>query len=108
DLKGEVEVLSQDGVYRKAFFKDYGEKELFEIELANGEKIKATAGHEWIVPREKERVKTIDLEGKNIYMVNRKPEFNREEVLKGVAHGIVFGDGSSRTERNGRKSVTLL
>src|SRR5690606_36967996 len=46
-LHGEVEVLSMDGKYRKAHFMSYGKQELFEITLENGEKIKATAGHEW-------------------------------------------------------------
>ena len=103
DLQGKIEVLSQDGVYREAFFKDYGKQELFEITLANGEKIKATAGHEWIVPRQNKRVKTVDLEGRTIYMVNKKPTFNEKEVNDGIIHGIVYGDGSSQKRRDGDK-----
>src|SRR5690606_16279732 len=62
DLKGEVEVLSMDGIYRKAKFKSYGVQELYEVELANGEKIRATAGHEWFYNSANGLAKTTTLD----------------------------------------------
>lgn len=97
DLIGEVEVLSDGGVYRKANFKSYGVQELFEVELANGEKIKTTAGHEWVVTKPKggtEKVTTLDLEGRNIPIYANKVKRDELEVKRGIQHGIMYGDGS--------------
>lgn len=112
DLKGEIEVLSQDGVYRKAFFKDYGVQELFEIELSNGEKIKATAGHEWVVNKPKggtEKVTTLNLEGRMIPVVtNKEKERNYYEVFQGIQHGIFFADGSVTLDRKKNPYGTIM
>ena len=113
DLKGEVEVLSKDGIYRKAYFKDYGVQELFEIELENGETLKATAGHEWIVISKGgkyTKVTTLELEGKRIPVIGNKRNFDKKskEVLEGIRHGIYYGDGTVNKNHNNKPSGHLL
>lgn len=49
-LAGEsVEVLSLDGVYRKAECQQFGEQELWLVTLRNGDSYKCTANHRWVV-----------------------------------------------------------
>src|SRR5207244_2181118 len=60
-LQGEHEVLSEGGVYRRAFFKSYGKQQLWEVTLANGITIYATGDQQWVVNKEEggsERVVT--------------------------------------------------
>lgn len=106
-LHGEVEVLSMDGKYRKAFFRTYGEQELFEITLENGEKIKATAGHEWFYTTSNglRKTTTLHLEGKRIPVVKKSKKFYEPEVIEGIKHGIVYGDGSVQ---HGKARVLLF
>jgi len=98
-LQGNHEVLSEGGVYRTAFFKSYGQQQLWQVTLANGTNIYATAEHEWVVNKEKggtERVFTRDLETRNIPVNARPvPEYD-EDFAEGVRHGITFGDGSTQ------------
>lgn len=110
DLKGEVEVLSQDGVYRKATFKSYGRQELFRVEFANGEVVEATAGHEWVVTKKKggtEKVTTLDLVGRKTPLVSSRSTSlqDEREILEGIRHGVVYGDGSIN---NGKYCHVLL
>src|SRR5690606_23290810 len=106
-LHGEVEVLSMDGKYRKAHFMSYGKQELFEITLENGEKIKATAGHEWFYTTSNglRKTTTLDLEGKRIPVVKKSKKFYEPEVIEGIKHGIVYGDGSIQ---HGKARVLLF
>src|SRR5699024_5104296 len=96
DLMGEVEVLSMDGEYKKAKFKSYGIQELYEVRLSNGEKIRATAGHEWFYNTKNglKKANTLNIEGKNIPVVIKSKKFDEKEVQEGIKHGIVYGDGS--------------
>lgn len=112
----EVEALSFGGVYRKAKIKSFGEQELYEITLENGEKIKATAEHEWIVSSDgkgykynKKRLFTKDLEGHRIYVESHKQMLrNKNEVEKGIRHGVVFGDGTVAKNKNGNEFAQVL
>ena len=44
-----VEVLSLDGIYRKAKCGHFGRQELFLVTLRNGDSYKCTANHRWVV-----------------------------------------------------------
>ncbi len=107
-LQGNHEVLSQGGVYRTAFFKSYGQQQLWQVTLANGTIIYATAEHQWVANKEKggtERVFTRDLAGRNIPINARPaPEYS-EDFAEGVRHGIVYGDG---TTQYGKAHVCLF
>ncbi len=96
-LQGNHEVLSEGGIYRTAFFKSYGQQQLWQVTLSNGTILHATAEHEWVVNKEKggtERVFTRDLAGHNIPVNARPvPEYDAD-FAEGVRHGIVYGDGS--------------
>ncbi len=96
-LQGEHEVLSEGGVYRKAFFKSYGRQQLWKVTLANEAVIYATADHQWVVNKEKggtERILTRNLAHHRIPINPRPtPEYNAD-FSEGVRHGIVYGDGS--------------
>jgi adenosylcobalamin-dependent ribonucleoside-diphosphate reductase len=96
-LQGEHEVLSEGGVYRRAFFKSYGKQQLWEVTLANGTTIYATGDHQWVVNKEKggtERVVTRDLAGRQIPINPRPVPEDDSDFSEGVRHGIVYGDGS--------------
>ncbi|MDR7001599.1 vitamin B12-dependent ribonucleotide reductase [Neobacillus niacini] len=110
DLKGEYEVYSMDGIIRKAEFKSFGIQELYEVEFANGEKIKTTAGHEWYTYDRKKsnyiKVTTLELEGQKIPVVGQHLRLgDSEEYKKGIQHGVVYGDG---TLENGSHTMVLL
>lgn len=99
ELNGEVEVLSDGGVFRKAYFRSYGKQKLMKITFKDGQEVYATPDHEWIVlsgnsgRRKNERVKTKDLTtGTKIPIV--RPDVPTEYDPEGVAHGFVFGDGT--------------
>lgn len=97
DLDGEVvEVLTQGGEYREAKWRSYGEREVFEVEFDNGEVIRATDGHEWVVQGEKKKMKTLNLVGKRIPLQPAKNWRIDDAVLynEGVKNGLIYGDGT--------------
>lgn len=110
NLKGEVNVYSQDGVIRKAVFKSYGVQELYRVVFENGEELKATKGHEWVIldPKTYKKIKvtTDKLEGKKIPIVKTSRPAKNSEYIEGVCHGIVYGDGT--LIRGANKSQVLL
>lgn len=103
ELEGPVDILTIGGVYRTAVFGSYGIQRLHRVTLENGDEIHATAAHEWLVSRQGgglDVVTTLQLNGRHIPMQPpAKPELDR----RGVAHGIVFGDGS--VDSWGKRSV---
>jgi len=109
ELQGGVRVHTMDGV-NEATFRSYGEDELFEITISNGEKFKATANHRWPVQKVNyngiEWVTTVDLQGRKL--VSKPtwyPDLENQEVLDGIQHGIIYGDG---TVQDGRAFVCLF
>lgn len=93
-----VSVLAKDGQWRDAEFSERGEQSLFEVEMVNGEKLYATAEHRWFATwdsgRADREVTTLDLPGRKIRItLPEKPERDGDFDC-GVAHGIIFGDGS--------------
>lgn len=107
DLRGNVKVLSMDGKVREAHFKSYGKQELYEVMLENGEAIKATAGHEWYYPGSNglKKTNTLNLEGKRIPIVKKRKKLDDEDLIEGIRHGIVYGDG---TTQHGEANVKLF
>jgi ribonucleoside-diphosphate reductase alpha chain len=97
NLEGEHEVLSEGGIYRKAFFRSYGQQRLWKVQLNNGTVIEATGDHQWVVSKPKggtKRVSTRDLKGHWIPINPRPVPPRNADFDEGVRHGIVFGDGS--------------
>src|SRR5699024_9655178 len=89
-------VLSEGGKYRPARFDSYGEQSLWCVELSTGEEFLATEDHSWVTYNSGEtyRHTTRQLAGKKIpYNQAPAPEMG-ERYWEGVAHGIVYGDGS--------------
>ena len=105
-------VFSEDGEVREAEFRQFGEQELYEVILANGESFKATAGHEWVVQKGnkpyREKVTTLDLEGRRIPYIRTPHKKDEEEYLKGIQNGIVYGDGSKSKSPEGESHVLLF
>jgi hypothetical protein len=97
-----VLVLSQDGVYREAEFRNFGEQRLYEVVTKKGDVFFATAGHEWVVTKPKggrEKVTTLELEGRNIPLEYNKNiyvdvDVEYDDWLEGVRWGYAFGDGT--------------
>lgn len=110
ELKGQtVQVLSEGGVWRSATFDSYGVQKLYEVELAHGEKLLATAEHEWpVIDTNQRRQKVTTLELKNKFLIrNAAPRPERDaEYYDGLRHGIVFGDGTLSNE--GRQAHVLF
>lgn len=99
DLVGKtVDVLSQDGIYRKAEFKSFGRQRLMEVEFSDGRTVLATPEHQWIAKNcsDKQGVFPTTALRKG-YRVPRtvapRPEQN-EDFREGVRHGFTYGDGS--------------
>ena len=95
-----VKVLTQGGVYRSAKWYVYGMQELFEVQLSNGDRLEATANHEWVTTYDKGKnfdktVTTLDLPGRHIPLQHIEGfEYEEEPYREGVRHGLTFGDGS--------------
>lgn len=107
-LAGEtVQVLSQGGVYRPATFASYGQQQLFEVRLSNGDTLRATAEHEWLASKNGGNLRvvtTLGLEGLEIPFNPSAELFDPlgEEFLTGLRHGITFGDGTITSARKAR------
>ena len=97
-LEGEtVDVLSKDGVYRKAEFKSFGVQELLEVEFSDGRTVLATPEHQWHVRKSAGGltvVPTTKLAGRAIPRTVAPRPAKGDEFEEGVRHGFVFGDGS--------------
>ena len=99
---GPVEILTSEGDYKKALWKTYGKQELYEITFSNGEKVRATKGHEWIITSKAgfdDKVTTDKLLNEHVPLngISNYDYLSEEEYLDGVKNGLVFGDGSLYT-----------
>ena len=114
DLVGkEVEVLSQDGVYRKAVGKKYGFQRIYRIGFTSGDEYNCTANHRWIVKTKDgyDTKTTLELTGHDVipyansnrttgmqyvvYMGYKEPVFCLEEPEThtfALASGILTGN----------------
>jgi ATP-dependent exoDNAse (exonuclease V) alpha subunit len=109
ELRGEVEILTEGGLYRRATFRSFGTQRLMRVELTTGEVLHATPDHEWVVDLQhgiRKRVPTTELAGKYIPINLPRPPQRDEVYLQGVRHGIVFGDGN-RISSNSHCEVFL-
>lgn len=106
-----VEVISENGVYRLAQFKCFGQQELLEVTFADGRVVYATPEHSWLVQKSDggtTRVPTTELQGRRIERtVAPRPEKNAE-FFEGVRHGFTFGDGSLYNKNNPRKQTKAV
>lgn len=106
-LEGQsVPTLSDGGVYRMAEWRCFGEQRLWRVTFRNGDEVLATADHEWVVRDAPvvrrgagaERVRTIDLVGRHVPIICRAAfAYDEESYREGVRHGLVFGDGTLRS-----------
>jgi len=98
-------VKTIDGI-KTAEFKSFGIQRIYEVLFNNGQRIKTTLGHEWVVRKlnnnryssfisNTEKVTTENLLYREVPIVPyiSRPEIN-EDYYKGIAHGIIYGDGS--------------
>lgn len=99
DLAGTTcKVLTRGGLWVDATFKSYGVQRLYHLRLSrNGvtKNIHATDGHRWFVRGVAGDVQTRNLRpGHRLEAVLPEPVADWQLDPEGVAHGIVFGDGS--------------
>lgn len=112
ELSGPVEVVSQGGVIRTAYFRSYGVQRLWRITLENGQVVHATAEHRWpaLDAHGNHRwCTTRELAGKSLILEKVPRPRCTEEVMVGTRHGIVYGDGTlARNVRQDRQGVVFL
>lgn len=116
DLENQqVHVVDGNSQWTLSECKSYGEQNLFRINFGtsgNGNfYVDATADHRWIMRDGSEKTTLTLIEGDRIASVNmpNKPTVNdlSDDYLKGVQHGIIYGDGTAnyRTFRNFRTTL---
>ena len=105
---GTVNVLSEGGAYRPATFHAFGEQEIWDVELVNGEVFRTTAGHEWVL-RDGRRTTTdrLNVGARLPYNLPDRPVWN-DESETGFAHGVVYGDGTMSKQGNSLAHVLLF
>lgn len=130
DLSGStVSVMTENGVWKEAEIKDFGKQELVKLTLTKGKSRKTvhtTKNHRWfrwarrggserILGTKRIECLTVDLEpGDKLVSVFGQSVKNIVAPSKfGIAHGIVFGDGSINYNRScirlcGEKNHALL
>lgn len=110
DLSGSfTNVMTLEG-WKRAEIKNFGIQRIYEVLFSTGQKVKTTAGHDWLVTDSYEwrdtlnnltKVKTTELVNRNVPIIkNFTRPVKDEEYNKGIVHGIVYGDGSKITNRN--------
>lgn len=97
-----VHVLDGNRDWTLAEFRSHGKQQLRSIRFTNGKKsrvIQATANHRWIMLDGSERV-TNELErnDKIAHLTPLKSVTDEYEYLRGIQHGILFGDGTQGRE----------
>ena len=94
----DVDIISQEGVYRKAHFKSYGRQSLMEVTLSDGRTLLATPEHQWVALNcsgKKVRVPTTQLtQGYRIERTVAARPPKGKQFREGVRHGFIYGDGS--------------
>ena len=103
----QVYVLAQDGEWREAEVKHFGQSELMKVTFPNNKVFYATPNHRWIVAKDKKNkdghhiemgVRTTAELSASCYnkmpVICRKKTDPVEYSVEGIQHGFIFGDGS--------------
>lgn len=96
ELEGDHVILTKGGILRKATFKSFGVQELYEVVLASGHVIRATADHEWLIYGKGKRVRTRDLRPGDLLPVvpdAKRPKRTGEHFREGARRAVVFARG---------------
>lgn len=88
-----VRLRNRHGQWEDAEVRCFGEQEIYEVTLSNGDVIETTAGHLWW-QADGTRLSTTDIE----QVLLGKPEVVGIDP-EGVRHGVIFGDGHTVKER---------
>ena len=113
DLCGKsARVLSFNGEFVSAKFKSFGKQQLWELRLTRDgvEKIlRTTSGHRWYIYGIKGTTITENLKvGQYLQTVDFSHCMEYNQSLRGIRHGIIFGDGTLDTGRRKVKSLVHL
>lgn len=107
-----VRVLSQNGNFVEATFSCYGKNLLWELHLSREgftKTIRTTQGHRWFLRRRKDAVLTENLrKGDYLEAALFSSSLEKEQSLRGIRHGIVFGDGTLDKSRSRIKALVNL
>lgn len=120
ELAGLTKTVNSIDGKRLAEFRSFGHQKLWNVYFQNGQVEQATQGHEWVVLKQKsgtkssilsnvEKVTTDQLAGRAVPVVPyiSRPAKN-EDYYKGIAHGMVFGDGSKISNVKGNRFYMYL
>lgn len=108
-----IKVLTEDGMFRDATVKNFGEQKLYKITFNNGSSYLVTANHRWIVDKlsswngkkYQKRVEKTTLELKSTdYVPYVMAQHTNKIDPNGVRHGFIFGDGSLYCEKRHAKA----
>lgn len=113
DLAGKsARVLSSNGKFVSASFKFFGRQQLWRLDLVRDgveKTIYATCGHRWFLCGRKSEVVTENLRvGSYLQSVDFLECTEYAQSLRGIRHGIVFGDGTLDKSRKAVKSLVNL
>lgn len=97
-------VLGSDGEYHVTRWQSFGVQDVYAVEFENGDIIKATADHRWLVSRTKGDpwcddkrawVTTVELQDRRVPLQTPNSfTYDEDDWAKGVIHGMCFGDGT--------------
>ena len=109
-----VRVLGRNAGWKDAVVKSFGVQQLHKLTLrryGRQREIYTTADHLWFVRKGRSDstiVATCDLvEGKRLIAVHNKVIHNVRPSAFGIAHGVVYGDGTRASMRSTPASITL-
>lgn len=105
----EVDVLTEDGTFKKATVKHFGKNELVKLKFGDGTEVYTTPNHRWLVDKfsrdgdkkYEKRVEKITDElttsrNDNFPIISRNGADVVEFELDGIRHGFIYGDGKKR------------
>ena len=110
------EIMTKGGGWTTAPFKCYGEQNVLEVKISNGNQekvLKATKDHRWAIFKKSkpENISEIKItenlkEGDVLYSTYGKQRNYKLSAI-GIAHGITFGDGNTVQGRDNCNSISL-
>jgi len=109
-----VHVLDGNGEWLAAPINSFGEQPVANVILAGGynrrkrKTIRATAGHRWVMADGSEKTTEQLAAGDKLKFVRRKEVEDCPSYRLGVAHGLIYGDGSlESTNTEGLRSFRI-